>query len=335
VINNTYTELIKNTKEEQKGVNEISDYIIKQYFLAPGNYTMSFSMREKTGILELAREISFEVKDFKSKDFVFSDIMLVSDYKEGDAGKKNITPLVNNNIGNLSEFYLFFEIYCNKELPYPVEFSYKIAKDKEKAFAEGNLDFILQFGENKKIQKLPTDNFSMGDYTIEIIDKKNSDVVAVKKFIFKWGEVPVSLKDLDEAIDEMLYIAADDDLDYIKEGKTKAEKEKRFMKFWKDNDPTPNTPKNELMVAYYNRVKIANERYSQYYKKGWKTDMGMVYIIYGEPSSIERHLYSDYEKPYELWEYYDLNKRLIFIDDNGFGDYRLATPIWDRRATRL
>jgi GWxTD domain-containing protein len=335
VVNNTYTELIKNTKDEQKNVSEGSDFIVKQYLLLPGYYTLNFSMREKLGTLESAQEISFEVKDFSTKEFVFSDLMIVSDYKENEAGKKSITPLINNNIGNLKEFFLFFEIYYNRDLPFPAEFSYRIIKDKGKTVVEGNFNYVLQNGENKKIEKIPTDNFSMGDFTIEIVNKKNTDVVAGKNFIFKWGDLPVSLKDLDEAIDEMQYIASDDDLDYIKAAKTNAEKEQRFIKFWRDNDPSPNTPRNELMIAYYNRVKIANDRYTQYYKKGWKSDMGMVYIIYGEPGNIERHLYSDYEKPYEIWDYYDIQKRFVFVDDSGFGDYRLITPIWDKKATRL
>jgi len=35
VVNNTYTELIKNTKDEQKNVSEGSDFIVKQYLLLP------------------------------------------------------------------------------------------------------------------------------------------------------------------------------------------------------------------------------------------------------------------------------------------------------------
>jgi hypothetical protein len=36
-------------------------------------------------------------------------------------------------------------------------------------------------------------------------------------------------------------------------------------------------------------------------------------------------------KPYEVWEYYELNRRYVFVDESGFGDYRLLYPIWDDR----
>jgi len=88
------------------------------------------------------------------------------------------------------------------------------------------------------------------------------------------------------------------------------------------------------MNEYYARVKIANQRYSHYFD-GWKTDMGMVYITYGDPNDIERHPFDMDQKPYEIWQYYDLNREFTFIDATGFGDYRLTSPIWDEETTRI
>lgn len=43
----------------------------------------------------------------------------------------------------------------------------------------------------------------------------------------------------------------------------------------------------ELISAYYGRVEIVNTHFSTW-KEGWKTDRGMVYIIYGEPQNVYR-----------------------------------------------
>lgn len=43
----------------------------------------------------------------------------------------------------------------------------------------------------------------------------------------------------------------------------------------------------ELISAYYGRVEIANIHFSSSIE-GWKTDRGMVYIIYGEPQNVYR-----------------------------------------------
>ncbi|CUS97606.1 GWxTD domain-containing protein [Candidatus Kryptonium thompsonii] len=82
------------------------------------------------------------------------------------------------------------------------------------------------------------------------------------------------------------------------------------------------------MEEYYSRVKYANEHFG-HYLEGWKTDMGMVYIIFGPPSSVDRHPFDINAKPYEIWYYYEINRRFIFLDETGFGDYRLITPLWD------
>jgi GWxTD domain-containing protein len=211
------------------------------------------------------------------------------------------------------------------------EYNYKLIDEKNKTILEGTYNYYLDSGVNKKIEKISTNQMIIGNYKFEITNKKSSDIVVSKDLIYRWDFLPVNLKNLDLAVSQLMYIATSDELKNIKKAKTQEEKQRRFLKFWKSKDPTPNTPKNELMIEYYNRIKIANDRYS-HYVEGWKTDMGMVYIIYGNPSNIDRHPFESDSKPYEIWEYYDLRKRFVFVDDSGFGDYRLTTPIWDDRT---
>ena len=125
-----------------------------------------------------------------------------------------------------------------------------------------------------------------------------------------------------------MYIASGEQLSKIKNAPTDELKEKYFIDFWRQNDPSPYTQKNENMVDYYKRISVANERYSHWID-GWKTDMGMVYIIYGEPNNIERYPFTENTKPYEIWQFYSSNKEFVFVDDTGFGDYKLVVPIWD------
>ncbi|HYG18736.1 MAG TPA: GWxTD domain-containing protein [Ohtaekwangia sp.] len=52
----------------------------------------------------------------------------------------------------------------------------------------------------------------------------------------------------------------------------------------------------DLMKSYFRRVELAN-RYFTSYKEGWKTDRGMIYIIFGLPDEVYR--FSDRE----VWNY--------------------------------
>lgn len=63
-----------------------------------------------------------------------------------------------------------------------------------------------------------------------------------------------------------------------------------------------------FMRNYFRRVEAANQYFSSY-KEGWKTDRGMVYIIYGIPDEV--YLFDDRE----VWEYKNDNitERFQFV----------------------
>ena len=52
----------------------------------------------------------------------------------------------------------------------------------------------------------------------------------------------------------------------------------------------------QMMTTYYSRVQRANELFTSY-KEGWKTDRGMIFMIYGPPD----HVYNETDR--EVWEY--------------------------------
>jgi GWxTD domain-containing protein len=54
----------------------------------------------------------------------------------------------------------------------------------------------------------------------------------------------------------------------------------------------------ELIRIYYNRVYLANYYFTSE-REGWKSDRGMIYIIYGLPTTIEK------TATREIWKYYN------------------------------
>ena len=80
----------------------------------------------------------------------------------------------------------------------------------------------------------------------------------------------------------------------------------------------------EMIKVYYHRVAVANKYFSSY-QQGWRTDRGMVYVIYGEPSKIyksqilERWIYGTMDSERALT--FDFDKRWSPFSDN---NYRLV-----------
>ncbi len=333
VTNESITDYVTTTKDEQKTLDMSSKSIVKEFYLNPGRYTLEVTLNDINTKREKSKTDQILIADFAQQDISFSDIMLISNLRQ-ENGKKVITPLIDKNIDNLKEIYLFFEIYNSKSEDVTNNYSYKVIDKKNNVIEKGNYTYTLTPGINKFFEKIPTGNLVFGDYIFEIEDVSNGHLLAEKQFVNKMSGMPVNSKDLNTLISELLYIATGEELDKIKNAPTTELKEKYFIEFWRSKDPSPNTSKNELLIEYYKRVMIANERYS-HYVDGWKTDMGMVFIIFGEPSNIERHPFSENTKPYEIWDFYSVNRQFVFVDNTGFGDYRLTVPIWDEDKTKM
>ncbi|CAN5546012.1 hypothetical protein BH10BAC5_BH10BAC5_08780 [soil metagenome] len=330
LMNDTYSEDIDVSKSI-KNYREDSKIIVKTFPVSPGKYNLGIVVRDKNASLDASKNFPLNIS-MSGSDVYASSIMLVSNYDKNDAGKKSITPSIDNNIGNLKEFFTFYELYNKKPEAVNESITYSFYDQKNTEILKQTNSYLLQPGSNKIIERFPADNFVIGDYRLDV---KNSAgiIVSTKRLYNRWLGFPFNIKDLDLAISQMIYIARSEELNKIKASKTEQEKEKRFIDFWKSKDPSPNTPKNELMIEYYTRIKLANEKYGSY-KEGWRSDMGMVYIIFGTPSSIDRHPFDSNAKPYEVWEYYDLNRQFVFVDDSGFGDFRLLTPIYETFRSR-
>jgi GWxTD domain-containing protein len=96
--------------------------------------------------------------------------------------------------------------------------------------------------------------------------------------------------------------------------------------FWKETDPNPATIENEALVDYFERIQTANRQFKEPGEPGWLTDRGKVYITLGEPDQVTgqdgRGLTPSGRSQY--WAYARHGVRLEFVDQNGFGRWRLT-----------
>ncbi|MBP1690946.1 MAG: hypothetical protein H6Q32_298 [Bacteroidetes bacterium] len=302
--------------------------------VSAGQYVVKVVMRDKES--KVSREISRQllVSNYAATDFSMSDIMLLS-HVSTQGGRRSITPSVSPNIGLLPDsFYMYVEVYNERKLD-SVAFASSILDKKGDKALEADTTVILKPGRNELILQVAHGNLPIGDYRLFVRARNNhateedqSLATTNRIVVVRWQGLPRSIKDMDLAIEQLRYIAKDNEFSLLKDAKNADEKQERFIEFWKKRDPNPNTPRNEKMEDYYARVEYANEHFSHYID-GWRTDMGMIYIIFGAPNNVDRHPFEVDSKPYEIWAYYELNYSIVFVDETGFGDYRLQTPIWE------
>lgn len=160
------------------------------------------------------------------------------------------------------------------------------------------------------------------DVELEVAGKSRSQSIKFK--VDKPG-ISNFVSDVDDALQQMVYILDDKERRKLKTADSQ-KRETLFKEFWKARDPNPETDQNELMDEYYRRIKYSNEHFSGF-SAGWMTDMGMIYILFGPPDEVERSASTQSQRNYELWYYHRINRQFLFIDYNGFGDYRLDVPL--------
>ena len=155
--------------------------------------------------------------------------------------------------------------------------------------------------------------------------KKESVILSISRL-----GISSSIGNISQAIQNMRYILDDDEWKRLRKAKSE-EQERLFIEYWVGRDPTPETKENELMDEYFSRINYSNVNFKTY-TDGWKSDMGMIYILFGPPDDLE--VYNDpLSRMYrQRWHYYRINKFFDFLDENGFGDYKLTTPFFRARS---
>ncbi|MFH0736688.1 MAG: GWxTD domain-containing protein [bacterium] len=311
-------ELTANSFEETVSGKNFK-YFYQVFNLVPGKYVLRSEIIDKDSKKNGVTEAVINVTTFTDKINI-SDLILVSGIIN-DRIVPNISRYVTSED---TSFTFFYDLFSDTTKQISVEY---LIKDKaEKEIYSDKSVLNVKKDKNRIFKTIHNCKFSIGEYilTVKITDENNNiQKNMIKKFFSRVAGFPQSIVDLDKAVDQMMYIAGNDEMDFIEEAADYEEKLNRFKAYWKTKDPSPNNEENEVFNEYYRRVAYANEKFKHYYD-GWKTDMGMVYIILGPPSNVERHPFEYDSKPYEIWEYYSINKSFLFIDESGFGEYRLA-----------
>ncbi len=314
-------------------------------FLRPGRYHVELSLSDDKSGDATVRELPILVRDLQ-RPVAISDLLLLEDF---DADKNIVTPVVSNRLASDQlGFALMYEVYVQQ--PRSVRISQEVYQtsnslpDQDGVAAEpvtsealfSNRDTkFLEATRTQHVVTIPIADLRLGQYLVRVTVEDEAGTrldAAETAFTVDWMGLSDHIEDLDEAIAQLLYIADRKEIRHLRESKSQAEKLARFREFWQRRDPTPGTRRNERMEEYYYRVSHANKRFASLIDDGWKTDRGQVVVTFGEPDYIERHPFNFNVKPYEVWYYYRIGRRFIFVDKTGLGDYQLLVPMWDERT---
>ncbi len=332
---------------------------VRKYFLKSGEYDFKIiatDINDKDRVDSLRFPISISL--FPTDREAISDIEICSSIKQipkddNNIFYKNTLEVIPNPSllfgPGLPILYYYLEGYnlLHKESSeeYLLKTSVLDATGKEIITHEKNKKRVNN--SSVEIGTINTSSLKGGTYTLKITIsdtvRRTAAVSAKRFFIYKPGHIDslhtlssggmvsseyalMSDTDIHDEYEILSYIITDGEKKQF--GKlTELDAKRKFLyDFWKRRDIDPSTKINEYKEEYMKRVEYVKQTYSASFKKGWKTDRGRVYIVYGPPDDIERYPSSYDAEPYEIWNYNSIQNGVIFIfiDRANQGDYRLC-----------
>ncbi len=334
------------SKVKSKKEAETVDFMIVDQVatsLPPGNFRINLKATDVNSMSSGEGSIDAKVKRFHPTKLELSDVEFAFSI-EGDTTGSRFTKADRKILPNPSRVftheggmvYFYAELYnlaCAPQAKPEYELSFKVLDPSGKK--------VKDFGKQTKVKPgssavvisgINISSLAGGEYVLQLEAKDletGKKTSSAKNFILIREPTQEELlaEEIKRFKQDVVYIASPGELNMFDQLNFQG-KRNFIEEFWRRRDPDPETPENEFKIEHYRRLRLANLLFSrtQGSNDGWNTDMGRIYILYGEPSEIERHPSTREAKPWEQWNYHELEGGVyfIFVDEDGYGVYRLV-----------
>jgi GWxTD domain-containing protein len=170
---------------------------------------------------------------------------------------------------------------------------------------------------------VPVARLGVGVMTLGINRIDSSDTVQVPLFVAFGEDLPVAT--FDQMLDYLRYYAVPERLAALRQSSPEA-RAGLWATFLRETDPVPQTPEHEGLHDYFARIAQANARYREEETAGWLTDRGRVMVALGPPDQAYEPTSVDLSQRgrTQVWEYRRHRLQIVFIDQSGFGRWRMT-----------
>jgi len=305
-----------------------------------GKYEVQFTLRDRNSHRVTNKDFEVRLETPRQKNPQLSLIEFTQAFQPGEGeasvfGKGNmvVVPSVSRAYGGEEDDRLafYFEVYPGEDSIGKVVVDTRIRHNRKGLMYRDTLHIWLGSGTERQLREVSLGDIAPGDYELEIalrgrrmkeVDKRTADFTVV------WTEEGMIRHDWDNTVSQLDLLTDTDNLRDMGKLESYEDRIRAFNEFWVSHDPTPGTPENEVKLAFYGRVRIANDNFGIMRRPGWKTDRGRIYIEFGPPDHLIDVPFAPESRPYQVWHYTNIGRyrRFLFIDENADGDYRLQYP---------
>ncbi len=284
-----------------------------RYPLEPGFYRIRVMVTDNFTDKDFSRTTEIEVPDLQSKEMAFGQLRLLSLHED----RFRIVPGYHQEAG-YDSLKSSIQLYVDSDTD-QAEFRMRLLKfnyDDEPARPphmqtplQGSLFYRgIAYGEPDTVHTTTRELTSLqgildidfelprlteGNYRIEVESPdlrekgREEDLYRARDFAIMPKGFPY-ISDMEQMAEAIVYITREDEYEKIINSEDHQDLRYNFEAFFAGLYNNRNMAKN-VIQQYFNRVEEANLMFSNH-KPGWKTDPGMIYILFGPPDQKERSI---------------------------------------------
>jgi GWxTD domain-containing protein len=171
------------------------------------------------------------------------------------------------------------------------------------------------------ILPLPVNRMGVGVTTLLVASA--TDTARTRIFVSLGDDLPIAT--FDEMLGYLRWFATPERLRPLRDAPPERRAEV-WSDFLRSTDPVPGSAEHEGLRDYFQRIRVANQRFRDDGVIGWQSDRGTAFVALGEPDNIYESGAMDPSARVrqQVWEYRELRLQLVFVDQTGFGRWRLS-----------
>jgi len=172
---------------------------------------------------------------------------------------------------------------------------------------------------------VPVSRLGVGVMILGLNHAGSADTVRIPIFVAFGEDLPVAT--FTQMLDYLRYYVSAQRLQAMRDAPAEG-RAALWAAFLRDTDPVLQTPAHEGLRDYFSRIAQANVRFREEGQAGWLTDRGRVVVALGQPDQIYEPTMSDIGQRGRslIWEYREHRLQVVFIDQTGFGRWRMTLP---------
>jgi len=316
-----------------KEVNRTDESVIFQnYFrLAPGDYTVSFMVRDVSSNRSAMQEGSITVPRLTAG--ALSTPLLVYEAARrstlDSVPRLLASPRSSAVFGQDSTISVYLEAY-GQQPTLPV--SFVVQNDRGAVTLRDTAVLQRSGGLLSGAVAIPISRVGIGVANVTFTRMDATDTVRTPVFVSFGNDIP--LLSYDELINQLRYYVSAERLRTLRDAPVE-QRGQSWASFLKSSDPAPATPEHEGLSTYFSRLQLAGLRFRDdgpSTRGGWLSDRGRVFVVMGEPDQIyEQNTNNAISRTsiaqrgrLQFWEYSQYRVRLVFYDDTGSGRWRMT-----------